>query len=184
MTPVDARPEPEVLLIAGRSGSGKSAVAFELSARWARAGLAHCLVDGDNLSAAYPKPARDPQGTGLTEANLRAVWATYAAAGYRRLVYVNTVSVLERELVVRALGGRARVTGALLTASARTIHDRLGAREIGTELRAHLDRSAAAAEMLDRAAGAWVARVPTDGRDVEVVARDVAAASGWETAGA
>jgi len=172
--------EPEVLLVAGRSGSGKSSVASELSERWQRSGLAHCLVDGDNLGAAYPKPTSDPHGTALTEANLRAVWRTYAAAGYRRLVYVNTVSVLERELVTRALGGRARVSGVLLTASARTIHDRLGAREIGTALRAHLDRSAAAAELLDRAAGPWVTRVGTDGRSVEQVAAEVAAASGWE----
>jgi len=172
--------EPEVLLVAGRSGAGKSSVAFELSARWQRSGLAHCLVDGDNLSAAYPKPASDPHGTALTEANLRALWGGYAAAGYRRVVYVNTVSVLERELVTRALGGRARVSGVLLTASVRTIRDRLGAREIGSALREHLDRSAAAAELLDRAAGPWVTRVGTDGRTVEQVAADVAAASGWE----
>jgi hypothetical protein len=173
---------PEVLLVAGRSGSGKSSVAFEVSARWARDGLAHCLVDGDNLSAAYPKPPADPHGTALTEANLRAVWATYAAAGYRRMVYVNTVSILERELVTRALGGRAQVRGVLLTASARTVRDRLGPREIGSELREHLDRSASAAELLERAAGPWVTRVATDGRMVEDVARDVAAASGWGTA--
>jgi hypothetical protein len=173
---------PQVLLVAGRSGAGKSSVAFELSDRWVRAGLAHCLVDGDNLCAAYPKPAGDPHGSALTEANLRAVWATYAAAGYRRLVYVNTVSVLERELVTRALGGRADITGVLLTASARTVRDRLGPREVGSALREHLDRSAAAAERLDRAAGAWVTRVPTDGRDVVDIAAHVAAASGWEPA--
>jgi gluconate kinase len=172
--------EPEVLLVAGRSGSGKSSVAFELSARWQVSGVAHCLVDGDNLSAAYPKPVADPQGTALTEANLRAVWGVYAAAGYRRLVYVNTVSVLERELVTRALGGRARVSGVLLTASARTIRERLGAREIGSALREHLDRSAAAAELLDRAAGPWVTRIGTDGRAVADLAGAVAAASGWE----
>lgn len=171
-----------MLLVAGRSGAGKSSVAFELSAQWARAGLAHCLVDGDNLCEAHPKPPSDPHGSALTEANLRAVWANYAAAGYRRLIYVNTVSVLERELVTRALGGRASVTGVLLTASARTVRDRLGPREIGSALREHLDRSASAAELLDRAAGPWVTRVPTDGRPVGDLARSVAAASGWEPA--
>jgi len=68
----------------------------------------------------------------------------------------------------------------LLTASARTVRVRLGAREIGTALREHLDRSAAAAELLDRAAGPWVTRVATDGRTVEELAAAVAAASGWE----
>jgi gluconate kinase len=175
-----AGPGPEVLLVAGRSGAGKSSVAHELSARWARAGLAHCLVDGDNLDAAYPKPPGDPHGTALTEANLRALWATYAAAGYRRVVYVNTVAVLERDLVERALGGRPRVAGVLLTASQVSVRERLARREAGSGLAEHLERSAAAAELLDRAAGPWVTRVPTDGRSVGEVAAAVAAASGWE----
>jgi molybdopterin-guanine dinucleotide biosynthesis protein len=85
--------EQEVLLIAGRSGSGKTSVSYEVSDQLHAAGVAHCLVDGDNLDTAYPKPAGDAHGIGLTEANLTALWHNYSAIGQRHLVYVNTVSV-------------------------------------------------------------------------------------------
>ena len=49
--------EQEVLLLAGRSGSGKTSVSFEVSDQLQKADVAHCLVDGDNLDTAYPKPA-------------------------------------------------------------------------------------------------------------------------------
>lgn len=169
----------EVLLIGGRSGVGKSSVASEVSALWQRTGVAHCLVDGDNLDAAYPKPPDDPAGTRLTEANLRALWGTYAAAGYRRVVYVNTVSVLEGAMITRALGGAERVVGALLTASDATVRARLGLRETGSGLAEHLERSAAAATLLDARSPGWVNRVPTDGRTVVEIAEDLAALTGW-----
>ena len=97
--------EQEVLLIAGRSGSGKTSVSFEVSDQLQKADVAHCLVDGDNLDTAYPKPAADPHGIRLTEANLTALWRNYTAVGQHRLIYVNTVSVLEYEMIIRSMGG-------------------------------------------------------------------------------
>lgn len=104
-----------MLLIGGRSGVGETSVGFEVCELLQGAGVAHVLVDGDNLHAGYPKPAADGSGTALTEANLGALWASYAATGQRRVVYVNTVAVLEAPMVVRAAGGRARVVAVLLT---------------------------------------------------------------------
>src|SRR4051812_551046 len=131
----------QVLLIAGRAGVGKTAVAYAVSARLRERGVAHCHVEGDNLDAAYPKPADDPHGTRMTEANLTALWRTYATAGFDRLVYVNTVSVLEPDLIVRSVGGTADVVGVLLTATDETAAARLSLRERGAELAAHLARS-------------------------------------------
>lgn len=163
----------------GRSGVGKTSVAYEVSQLWQGAGVAHCLIDGDNFSAAYPKPPDDPDGGALTEANLRAVWANYGAVGYRRLIYVNTVSVLERAMVVRAMGGSAAVHGVLLTATDETVRRRLIGREIGTALGAHLRRSATMAVHLDSTAEGWVVRVPTDGRPVAQTAAVVARETQW-----
>ncbi len=178
MTTIDSSDpsRPQVLLIGGRSGVGKTTVAYELSEQWQRAGVAHCLVDGDNLSAAYPKPADDPDGSALTEANLRAVWANHAAAGHRRLVYVNTVSVLEPSMVVRAVGGAAHVHGVLLTATDATARARLARREVGSALDLHVRRSATMAAVLDERAGDWVLRVPTDGRPVADLAAAISRA--------
>ncbi len=43
--------------------------AFEVSELLQVAGVAHCLIDGDNLDAAYPKAPEDPHGTTVTETN-------------------------------------------------------------------------------------------------------------------
>lgn len=46
----------EVLLIGGRSGVGKSAVAGEVSAQLAAWAISHVLIEGDLLDLAYPPP--------------------------------------------------------------------------------------------------------------------------------
>ena len=169
----------QVLLIGGRSGVGKTSVGWEVSELLQAVGVWHCLVDGDNLDAAHPKPAGDPHGTALTEANLRALWANYAAAGHHRLVYINTVSVLEAPMVVRAMGGRSRASGVLLGASDSVTARRLAGREIGSALERHLQRSAVMAAHLEIEAEPWVVRITTDARTVRQVAADVVAATGW-----
>jgi hypothetical protein len=65
---------------------GKTSVSFEVSDQLQKADVAHCLVDGDNLDTAYPKPAGGPQGIGLTQANLTALWHNYTAIGQHRLI--------------------------------------------------------------------------------------------------
>ncbi|MEJ5913128.1 hypothetical protein [Pseudokineococcus sp. 1T1Z-3] len=127
------------------------------------------MIDGDNLSAAYPKAADDPHGGALTETNLQALWAGYAAVGHTRAIYVNTVSVLEAAMVLRAMGGGA-ATAVLLTADDDTAAARLGQREIGSALATHVRRSTAMAEHLQREADADVIRVATDDRHVQDIA--------------
>jgi len=80
----------EVVFIAGRSGAGKTSVAFEIHAQLSTAGVSHCLIDGDFLDMAYPPPWEH----NLAERNLTAMWENYRALGYRRLIYTNTISVL------------------------------------------------------------------------------------------
>lgn len=146
-------------------------------------GVAHALIDGDNLGAVYPRPVDDPDGSGLTRANLAAMWNNYSAAGYRRLVYVNTLSVLQVEMVTGSMGdGPVDVTPVLLTANGDTVRARLGGREIGGGLAVHLERSAARAAELAEGAGVSVVRIATDGRDSTAIAADVIAAAGWAPA--
>jgi hypothetical protein len=56
---------------------------------------------------------------------------------------------------------------------------RLAAREIGSQLDAHIDRSARMATHLQATAPASVTRIPTDDRAVVDIARDVIATTGW-----
>ncbi|MCS7484499.1 hypothetical protein ACFFQW_40215 [Umezawaea endophytica] len=169
------------MLIGGRAGVGKTTVGWEVSVQLQAAHVPHCLIEGDNLDHAHPAPIGDPARTKLTEANLAALWGNYASLGYRRLIYTNTVSVLEPDLIARAMGGSPRITAVVLTAEDATAQHRLHAREIGSQLDAHVTRGAAMAQRLEAAAPSWVVRIPTDDRPVVDIARDVITATNWLT---
>ena len=172
-------PAVEALLIGGRAGVGKSTLGWEISTQLQRAEIGHAYVEGDFLDQLFPAPAQDPSKSGITEANLTAMWRNFSAHGCRRLVYTNTVSVLEPDLIVRSLGGSVRVISVLLTASDEVTRGRLAAREIGSQLEPHLERSARMASYLQQTAPGSVSRVATDGRTVEELARSVIELTGW-----
>ncbi|MCD9194757.1 AAA family ATPase [Streptomyces albireticuli] len=170
----------ELLLIGGGAGVGKTTVAWEVSAALQETETAHCLIEGDYMDQIHPAPDGDPHRTAVTERNTAAVWSTYAALGQRRLIYTNTVSVLEAPMLRRAMGGgEIRTTCVLLTAEEATVRERLAGREIGSRLTAHIERSLWMARHLDDKAPAGTVRVPTDGRPVREIAADVVRAAAW-----
>lgn len=174
---MQAKNSTDVIFIGGRSGVGKTSVAAEASNILQRADIPHAVIEGDNLDQAYPEPWRN--GIDLAEQNLAAMWANYQSAGYCRLIYTNTVSVLQIPTLVAALGTNVRSFGVLLTATDATAAQRLVQREIGTALEEHIERSALAAVRLEGASAAH--RVLTDHRSVEDIAKDVLSAAGWLT---
>ena len=175
----------QLLLLGGRSGSGKTTVAHEVSAQLQALGVAHCHVEGDNLDAAYPKPADDPHGTHLTEVNLTALWRNYQAIGHSRLIYVNTASILEPKLFVRAMtAGDDRlvdvdVVAVELVAADETAAARLAVREVGGGLALHVERSRRMAQLLAQQAPPGTVRVVTDDRGAADVAAAVIDLTGW-----
>ncbi|WUS97058.1 hypothetical protein OHA46_10365 [Streptomyces sp. NBC_00708] len=173
--------QPEVLLIGGRAGVGKTTVAWEVSARLRETGAAHAVIDGDFMGAVHPAPDDDPRRSLITERNLAAVWANYADLGLRRLVYTNTVSVLagSAPMFERAMGDGVRCIRVLLTASDATTNQRLTGREIGSELEHELRSSLRKARMLDEHAPTDTVRVATDGRTVVDIAREIVDLTGW-----
>ncbi|GAA3170106.1 hypothetical protein GCM10017688_19530 [Streptomyces ramulosus] len=154
---------------------------WEVSARLRAAAVRHCVIEGDYLGQAHPAPDGDPHRSALTTRNLTAVWSNFAALGYRRLVYTNTVSVLPESAAMfrRAMGDDVRLIRVLLTATDATAGDRLTAREIGSELDSELAGSARKARLLDARAPGDTVRVATDGRSVADLAAQVVAATGW-----
>lgn len=170
----------ELLVLGGRSGVGKSTVAFEVSAQLAALRIAHAVVEGDLLDLAYPPPPTDDR---LAERNLAAMWANYRAGGYHRLVYTNTVSVLYVDRIVSAMGGPVRVTSVLLACSDATCGERLARREVGSTLAEHVERSKRAAVLLERSAPSEVVTIDTDARSVIEVASEVISRAGWAASG-
>ncbi|MFT2020463.1 hypothetical protein ACMA1D_32255 [Streptomyces sp. 796.1] len=169
----------EVLLIAGRSGVGKSTVGWEVSVLLQAAGTAHCVIEGDLMDQIHPAPPDDPDRSAITERNLTAVWANYAALGQRRLIYTNTVSVLEGPMFRRVLGADVHIVPLLLTSDDATAHARLAVRETGSQWEAHVRRSDRMARLLEQHAPPGTVRVATDGRSVTDIAREVVAVTGW-----
>ncbi|MDQ1126789.1 gluconate kinase [Microbacterium sp. SORGH_AS 505] len=166
----------DVIFIGGRSGVGKSSVAAEASHLLAQADVRHAVIEGDNLDQAHPQPWRS--GVPLAERNLAAMWANYREVGYSRLIFTNTVSVLQVAELEAALGGHVRSTAVLLTSTDAVAADRLAKREIGTALEEHVARSAAAARRLDAGAPDAI-RIATDGRAVAEIARVALERAGW-----
>jgi hypothetical protein len=171
-----------VLIIGGRSGTGKTTAGWEISAQLQQESVAHCFIEGDFLDQAYPAPPGDPHRTELTRQNLRTLWDNYARLGYHRLIYTNSFSVLETEMIVDAMGGDVDVTAVLLTARESTIRTRLSEREIGSQLDAHVTRGATLAKTLAESAPSWVIPVSTDGLTVTEVASQIVAVTGWTSA--
>ncbi|MFX0575847.1 adenylyl-sulfate kinase [Nocardia nepalensis] len=167
----------QALFIGGRSGVGKTTVAFEVHARLSAARVRHCLIEGDNLDQAYPAPWEH----GLAERNLAAMWANYRALGYRRMVYTNTASVFEDVLgeLVAAMGEQPEVTAVLLTCADAAAAERLAGREIGSALGEHVERGRVMAAKLDAEAPDWVHRVGTDGRGIADIAAEVVDLTRW-----
>jgi len=172
---MDSESHTDVIFIGGRSGVGKSSVAAEASLMLAEDDIRHALIEGDNVDQAYPQPWRE--GVDLAEQNLAAMWRNYRTAGYSRLIFTNTVSVLQMPSLTDALGTDVRSFGVLLTASDDTAAGRLAKREIGTALAEHVERSRAAAARLDT--DSTVYRVSTDGRSVRDIAQEVLEVAGW-----
>ncbi|MGI5373023.1 hypothetical protein ACQEV2_01910 [Streptomyces sp. CA-251387] len=175
----------EILLIGGRAGVGKTTVGWEVSARLRTARVSHAVIDGDFMGAVHPAPDGDAHRAGITERNLAAVWANYAELGHRRLVYTNTVSVLDEATPMfrRAMGDDVRLVRVLLTATDETAERRLFGRELGSELEHEVRSSARKSRLLDERAPAEVLRVATDGRTVIDIAAEVVAATGWGPGG-
>lgn len=171
----------EALLIGGRAGVGKTTVGWEVSARLRAAMVHHCVIEGDYMGQAHPAPEEDPHRRKLTERNLTAVWANFAELGYRRLIYTNTVSVLDEStgMFQRAMGTDVRIVRVLLTASDVTAGERLAGRELGSELAHELSSSVRKARLLHEQAPPDTVRVVTDGRSVVDIAGEVVAATGW-----
>ncbi|UGT43588.1 AAA family ATPase [Nocardia yamanashiensis] len=175
----------EVLLIGGRAGVGKTTVGWEVSALLRDAAVSHAIIDGDYLGQVHPAPAGDPLRAEITACNLTAVWANFAQRGYRRLIYMNTVSVLPEATAMfeRAMGADVRIVRVLLTANDTTAGERLRRRELGSGLAQELDGSARKARLLEQQAPAGTVRVATDERGVVDIAREVVRATGWMASG-
>ncbi len=132
----------DVLVICGAAGVGKTSTAHEVSLRLAEDGLAHALVDADELDRVHPWPVPGLPVYEMARRNLSAVWGNYAALGHHRLVLCGVLADLRQELrwIAEAVPDAA-FTVVRLTARLGVLETRVRRREIGTATEDQLMRS-------------------------------------------
>jgi hypothetical protein len=168
-----------VLIITGPVGVGKTVVAAAISDLLGDAGVPHAMVDADQLRWCYPALPDDRFRVALGLRNLAAVWANYHAAGAQRLVLADVVE--QRSDVAgyqQAIPGAAIVV-VRLRASLATIERHLRGRETGASLDWHLHRAAELTASMERHQVGDLL-IETDGKPVDVIAREALARVGWD----
>jgi hypothetical protein len=138
-----------LLIITGSMGSGKTSVLYEASDILAVRNIPHASIDLDALGTALlPSAVQDKQ---LLYRNLQSVWENYAPVGLRRLLPARAI---EDRAKLECCGGTvsaSKVVICRLTASVKTMQDRVRSREIGTLQRSYVARVTELNAILDRA---------------------------------
>lgn len=144
--------EIPTLLLTGTVGSGKTAVADEISVLLEEAGVRHAVIDVDRVCQLYPPPPDDVHNVALATANLRAMWANYSARGATHLILARVTEAPGALDAYRSAIPGAAITTVRVVADAPTIAERLRHRESGSMFNALLRRSHELTAVLDSAA--------------------------------
>jgi hypothetical protein len=172
---------PEVLLITGAAGVGKSTVSWEVGDELKRRGLAHAVMDTDELDRVWPLDLDDPRRRSLNVANLTAWWSGYRELGIDRLVLVGVFILVEDALdwIGEALPG-AEIRAVRLVASPDELRRRVERREIGSGFDAQLARTLRYAEWINQLPRGDEVVFDTDDASVEWIAVQLCDLMGWE----
>ncbi len=168
---------PEVILLTGQSGVGKTITAYEITAILKMRAIKHALIDTDELDRIYPSPTNDAK---LSENNLRYIWEGFADLGCDKLILCAVLAEAEGgpDWIKRALPEDFEIRMFRLKASHSAVMDRLKKREVGSLLEQHLE-SSSRAEALIAEKNADIPVIETTDKSVNEVAHEVLLQAGW-----
>ena len=165
---------PDVLIISGSMGAGKSTVLAEASDILCAEGVTHAAIDLDALTIGH----LPPNATFLLERNLAALWNNYAKFGIRRVILAGAIETPERLEEIRRSIPDARIVIARVLASLRTMQHRIRWRERGMLQSEFIERVSLLEAELD-AADLHDFVVDNESRPVTAVARELLTTAGW-----
>ena len=120
------------LFLTGAPGSGKTAVAHEISELLWQIGEPHAVIDVDELARGVLPTGSDDFNLALAATNLAAVWENFRAVGVRRLVLARIVQGPEElQRLCDALPD-CDITVCRVTATRQEIRERIARREAGS----------------------------------------------------
>ena len=164
-------------VISGGLGSGKTTVLSKASDLLAKAGVAHAAIDLDWLTIMYPLQGN--YGQQLMLKNLAAIWPVYAVAGAERLLVARVVEDRSELQYYREAVSGAEPIVYRLTASAKTMRERLHVREPGMFQAEALARSEELADILESARAEDFTVDNDRERPFTEVTREVLSRAGW-----
>jgi dephospho-CoA kinase len=163
-----------VIIITGSMGAGKTTVLAEASDLLGKHGVAHAAIDLDTLGVSH---LPGMSSADLAYANLRSVWANYAAAGATRVLVAAAVeSRVELNHITEAVP-HAEINVCRLRAPLETMKERVRIREPGMHREKFVARVADLERLLDAAALEDFTLLNSG--SVTDVAREMLVKSGW-----
>jgi hypothetical protein len=169
-------PTEALLIITGSMGSGKTTVLSEASDILAVCNIPHASIDLDALGTVHlPNSVDDHQ---LMYRNLRSVWENYAHVGLRRLLLARALENRAELECCRSAVSAGKVVICRLTASVRTMQDRVQRRELGTLQGSFVARVAELDSILDHSHLEDFS-LRNENRPVIDVAREMLVRAGW-----
>jgi hypothetical protein len=166
---------PQILVISGSMGAGKTTVLGEASDLLSVRGVSHAAIDLDWLGAGHVSNASLED---LMFRNLATVWRNFEAAGVTRLLIARAVETQAEHARIRIAVPGGTVTVARLVASLATMQRRVRIREPGLLQQSFVDRVAELDALLDQA-HVEDFTIVNDARPVTDVARELLDRAAW-----
>jgi predicted ABC-type ATPase len=170
--------QTHILLVSGPAGVGKSTLGYEIGTQLRQAGVAHVILDSDELDRVWPLNGAEQEA--LNRANLAAFWINASALGHCRLVLVGVFldPDANRTWIDAAIPG-AKVTRIVLDAPDEELERRVRTREIGSGAEDQLTRTLVQAHNFRRRNAGSPDLMATNGVAVAELARQVIERSRW-----
>ena len=129
---------------------GKSTASWEIGEELKRRGLAHALIDTDELDRVWPRPPDEQSQRRLDVGNLASWWSRYEELGIPRLVLAGVFVDLDSAVdwIREAIPG-SEIRAVRLVVSTDELRARVARREIGSAGAAQLNRSLEQAAFID-----------------------------------
>lgn len=163
---------PEILVISGPCGVGKTSTGAALSGLLQDAKVPHTFIDMDALTYTYPRPEHDRFADALALKNLSAIWSNARAAGARYLIVPRVAETKDYAVNMGHALGIDTVHLCRLVASNDDLSHRIRSRSTGAAADWHEKRAWELSDILETLGGEDI-KIDTTDKTKDMVAAEL-----------